>query len=596
MTIAAIILLTLLAAFLLWKEAKRPAPQHKGWRLLTSLLAIAALAGLLLQPTYTATRNSSDAQHIVLLTAGYDTDSVDAGSREITYTTEAAISNNDIAFIPDLLTWLDRQPAITGINLYGYGLDTAILQQLKARPISIHYHAPATPAGFIAAGWPRQLRKGEWLDVQGQYHNPTGDSVRIVLGGVGTRFDSAVIAPKATQSFSLRCKPQHLGPSLYALEASSKGQVQASEKLPVVITAAKPMQVLVLNSSPDFDNKFLATWLHDHQYQVAVRSLVSQHKYSKQFLNQPATALQSITPALLQSLDVLITDAGALAALSPGEKATIRTQVQQGLGLILQVDSSDGKDPIAAGIQVRKQPGSAVNPKALILPAVSQHTAPVQPGQWLSIDPQPLVQPIVADEQGAIVAAATLYGAGKLVLNTINHTYTWVLGGHQADYARFWTALLQKAARRSAQAAGFQQVTALATVGQPVQITLEKATPGLPALETPDGRIALSQQPWLPYSYTGTWWPVQAGWQTLRQAEDSIPLYIFDNKDWAAAKATASIHSNLLHNAVTGPESASKPDPIHREERPVPPVIFWLVFLVCCSYLWWEEKQARTTA
>ncbi len=575
---------------------KRPARQHRGLRIVSSLVALAALAALLFPPMYTVTANSNDGQPLLLLTTGYDRKNLPSTARQQAYTTDPTLSNREIAYIPNLPGYLEAHPGITTIQLYGNGLEPALLHQLSERQIAITYQVPVTPAGFVAAGWPRQLRKGEWLEVQGQYHNNTRDSVRIVLTGVGTRFDSVTLPPSTTQPFHLRCKPQHLGQTLYQLEASTTSQVLATEKLPVIIAAASPLQVLVLNSSPDFDNKFLAAWLHDHQYQVAVRSTVSQNKYSKQFLNQPATGLQSITPALLQPLDVVIADAGALAAITPGEKNAIRAQVQQGMGIILQVDSTDGKDPMTAGLQVRKQPGATVPAKTLVVPTGQQVTAPLQPAQWLSIDQQPLVQPLVLDEQGHLVAAATLYGAGKLVLNTIAPTYSWVLGGHQADYARFWTALLQKAARRSSSAATFQQVTALPTVGQPVQLTIEKNTPGLPALQTPDGSIALAQHPWLLHQFTGTWWPLQAGWQPLRQEQDSTRLYVFGATDWAAAKAFTSINNNQQYSAVTSREPASKREPVSRQQLPVPPVIFLLVFLSCCSYLWWEEKKARATA
>lgn len=581
----------LLVLFLLWKEIRRPARVHLFLRLTASLLAVAALACLALPVNYSVTKAGNNSGTVVILTPGYNKDSL-AGYKDLPkYSTEASLASAGTTLIPDLRWFLAQHPLINQLHVLGYGLADDELTALTEMAINVQYHAPALPAGYTAAGWPRQLHQGEWLEVQGNYNNPGKEPVKIVLTGLGARLDSATISATTAQSFRLRCKPAHQGSSLYELETSSAGKTLLNPKIPVDILPASHLKVLLLSSSPDFDNKFLSTWLYENQYQVAARNTITKGKYSQQFLNRQAIALSTLSTTLLDKFDVVIADDQALATLNASEKAALRAQIQKGLGLVLQTDSAASLASFTAGLQVKKQPGSPVTARPLTMPAVFTTTTPLQPAQWFSIENNRQAQPLVMDDQGAVVTAAILSGAGKLVLNTVNNTYSWILAGNGQDYAQFWSLLLHKAARSDAQDSRWEQVSAFPTVGSPVVLTLATTAAGVPAIETPAGRVALSQKAWHPHSWTGTYWPVASGWQTIRHQEDSLRLYIYEKGDWITVKAGASIINNTRYSAVSTPEKASNGTSPEKEKKQVPPVIFGLIFLACCSYLWFEAKK-----
>ncbi len=581
----------LLVLFLVWKEIRRPARAHLFLRLTASLLGVAALACLALPVTYSETKAGNNTGTVVLLTLGYNKDSLASYKDLPRYTTEPSLVIPGTTLIPDLQWFLAQHPLINQLHVVGYGLADDELAASKAMAIPIQYHAPALPAGYTAAGWPRQLHQGEWLEVQGNYNNPGKEPVKIVLTGLGARLDSATITAATTSSFRLRCKPAHQGSTLYELETSSGGKTLLTQKIPVHILPASNLQVLLLNSSPDFDNKFLSTWLYENQYQVAVRNTITKGKYSQQFLNRQAIALSTLSTALLEKFDVVIADDQALAILNASEKGALRSQIQKGLGLVLQTDSTASLAPFTAGLQVKKQSGSPVTARPLTMPAVFTTTTPLQPAQWFSIENNRQAQPLVMDDQGAVVTAAILSGAGKLVLNTVNNTYSWILAGNRQDYAQFWSLLLHKAARSNAQTSRWEQVSAFPTVGSPVELSLATAAAGVPSIETPAGRVFLSQKAWHPHSWTGSYWPVTSGWQTIHQQEDSLQLYIYGKEDWTTIKAAASIINNTRYSAVSTPGKSSNGTLNEKEKKQVPPVIFALVFLACCSYLWFEGKR-----
>lgn len=580
----------LLALFLVWKEIKRPAKAHLFLRLTASILGVAALACMILPVNYTVTSPKKDPGAIVILTPGYDKDSLDAYKGLPQYTTQAALASAGPVFIPDLAWFLTQHRLVNELHVFGYGLTDDELAFLSARAIHVQYHTPTQPPGFTAAGWPRQLHQGDWLEVQGSFHNPGKDSVKIILTGLGSRFDSATIKAATTQTFRLQYKPAHLGPTIYELTAINAGKTISKEKIPVHVLPTNRLQVLLLSSSPDFDNKFLTTWLYENQYKVATRNTISKNKYSQQFLNREALPLQTISTTLLEKFDVVIADDQELAALPAKEKAALRSQVQQGLGLILQTDSAMVFKNFSVDLQVKKQPGSPVSARSLAMPAVFTTTTPLLPTQWYSIENNRLGQPLVMDDKGAAVVSAAISGAGKLIVNTVNNTYSWVLSGNKQDYAQFWSLLLNKAARRNPQQNRWQQITAFPTVGNPVQLTLETTSPNIPVIETPSGRAPVTQKAWLPHTWTSTWWPVQPGWQMIHQQDSSL-LYIYDKGDWTTVKAIASMTANTRYATVAENNKPSKEPVNEQETKQIPPIIFFVVFLICCSYLWFEAKK-----
>lgn len=582
----------LLVLFLVWKEIKRPAKAHLLLRLAASILAVAALACMVLPVTYTTKQSTQQINAAIVLTPGYDKDSLGAYKELPRYTTHGALATGGNTFVPDLPWFIGEHSYLNELHVFGHGLRDDELASLQQQGIKVHYHAPALPSGFTAAGWPRQLHLGDWLEVQGSFHNTEQEKIKVVLTGLGSRFDSITIDAGATQTFGLRCKPAHLGSTVYELEATSRGKSVVTEKMPVQVLPTSHLQVLLLASSPDFDNKFLTTWLYENQYKVAVRNAISKHKYGQQFLNREATSLQNISTSLLEKFDVVIADDAALVGLNASERTALITQVQKGLGLILQTDSAVSVNSFAAGWQIRKQPGSVVGARPLAMPAVFTTTTPLLPTQWLSIENDRRAQPLVMDDKGAVVVSAALAGAGKLVLNTVNNTYSWILNGNAPDYAQFWSLLLNKAARRAAQETRWQQVTAFPAVGSPVELTLESSAARMPVLETPDGKAPVVQHAWLPHTWTGTWWPVQRGWQTVYQQPDSLRLYIYEQGDWASVRAAARITANARYAAVSDSGETSKDLAGGQTMKRLPPVIFFVVFLSCCSYLWVEGKKA----
>lgn len=592
MIITAIIIASvLLASLLAWKEFKRPQRAHLALRLIATLLAVASLACFIVPVQYPVTVTGNNGPAIVLLTKGADKNAASAFTGMAVYTTDPALTTRSIQYIPDITWFFSQHPFIQKVTIAGYGLTTYEQQWLQKQAVNIIWQSPPVPEGFIAADWARQLHPGDILEVQGVYHHTGADSVKIYLSGLGIRFDSVSVAGDTSFSFSLHCKPVHLGNTLYELSATSAGNKTIQEKLPVVLLPATGLQVLVLSSSPDFDNRFLVNWLYENKYKVAARHTVSKNKYGLEYLNVASQSLHAITTPLLEKTDVVVTDDQSMAALGATEKAALQAQVKKGMGLIIQTDSTLALSSFTQGFAIKKQLVSASTARPLKLVGQAGVTAPILPEQWFAIESNRSDLPLVTDNNDAVLVAAHLYGAGKVMANTVSNTYSWILSGNRSDYAQFWSLLLHKAARQQQQDHLWQQATDLPVIGSPVQLTLQSAPDRIPVIHTPGGKVYVSQQAALPDTWTGTWWPVEKGWQSISSG-DTTSLYIYDAGDWAAAKAFQLMNDN---KAFANRQQSADDDqslPTQKARKQVPLIIFFGIFLLCCGYLWIEAKQS----
>lgn len=577
----------LLLFFLAWKEIKRPSRAHLAWRLAASALAVAALACMIIPVTYTVPAAQSAFNGIVLLTPG--SSEIPAAYKNLKKTTtDPSLASAAISFIPDLSIFLSEHPDISDLHILGNGINDHEWERIAARQIRVSYHAPSQPAGFIKAGWPHVIRQGDKLEIYGTYHNTGDDSIKIMLTGLGTAMDSAIIHKDSNQLFQLHCLPAHTGATVYELQAYKEDKLIAEEKVPVEILPASRTRVLFLSSSPGFENKFLASWLYRNNYPAAIRNTVSQGKYEQQFLNLPAAGLQPISSALLENFDVLIADDLALAALGSNEIAAVKAQLGKGMGLILQTDSAASLSGFSRPFAVKKQALQHASARSLVLPGMK--TKPLPAEQWFSILHDPYAQPLVTDEQQAVIVSSRLSGEGRIILNTAAYTYSWILSGNEENYSAFWSLLINKAARQSGSKSKWQQSVAFPTVDMSTGLVLETVSDQPPIIKTGAGELYTKQTPYLPDTWMATWWPVQAGWQTL-SSQDTVSIYVFEKGDWSSAKASELISRNTIR-AVQHKSTSGKQHEEQQQKKRVPVFIFYIAFLAACTYLWWEGKKA----
>src|SRR5262249_26394238 len=145
----------------------------------------------------------------------------------------------------------------------------------------------ASRPGLVSAAWRRKLVSGDRLVLQGRWHGGEGRASqegrqgggRLLITGVGTGLDSGNIrgirGRESDTAIELGTVPAQVGRAVYHFIALSGKDTLEKEDIPVEVTAGMPLKILLLASSPGFENNFLSRWLADNGHAVASRTTIS---------------------------------------------------------------------------------------------------------------------------------------------------------------------------------------------------------------------------------------------------------------------------------------------------------------------------------
>jgi hypothetical protein len=196
--------------------------------------------------------------------------------------------------------------------------------------------------------------------------------------------------------------------------------------------------------------------------------------------------------------------------------------------------------------------------------------------------PQSGTQSLVKNELGDILISSKLLGRGKIVLSLINDTYTWVLGNQLNDYSSFWTYVLQKAGKKKEIAVNYS-IPQIPIINKELQLSSDSLK-----LNINGDQLALIQDPVLQFEQRGSWWPEKTGWQSIDNEKEWI--YVFDESAWKGVRAAEKIKNTKKRWMLEKKDSIKEKFANSIYEDQFSAIWFYILFLLCCTYLWLEEK------
>ena len=403
------------------------------------------------------------------------------------------------------------------------------------------------------------------------------DSVRLPAGG---------------GAFGLRYRPKTAGLAEYSLLLRRADRVLAAEPVPVEITPPQLPAVLLLAATPSFEFKFLKTFLGEAHYPVALRTTVSRGLVQTDFVNQPAAALDRLTPALLTRFTILMADAATLAALTPAEASTLQASVAAGrLGLVVAAEAAPLPRAVPGRVFFTVLPRAAAQavPQPMAWPGAPPDARAALPAQ---IRPAAELRALVSGAGQAEAAASHRVGLGFVVVTVVPETFHWGLQGRTGVYASYWNRLLTAATPPSPTAATWQAGSRWPRPQQPLTLYLSAAFPAeMPTVQAaaarPITRLAMRQDPRLPEWSSAQFWPVAAGWHRLRgPGSTTQSFYVYPAGAWAAPE-------RLERRLAAAQRGAAPPPPalaVATVLEPWPAAWFFGLFLLAAGFLWLEEK------
>lgn len=576
----------LLVVFLVWQEVSRASKKWLILRIIAVLAAAAMLACIALPLSYSKDAAANESEGLVLLTPGFSADSLKSIANQQVFAIDKdvkkAYPKAKLLSGPDeIVDTLKTGP----IHIYGNGLSEFELSGL-GKTAAVFHQSPL-PAGVISIYWNQKLKTGEEFSIQGNYNNTSAQKIKLLLKGLNTILDTVTIKPNGQFDFELESLPKNAGRIVYNLQSVTNGDTINLGSIPVQIDVVKPLRVLMLSASPDFETKFLKNWLSENGYVIAARSTISTGKFNSEYINLPQFPLERLSAPALNKFDVVIGDLSVLNSLSPAESVALKQEVEnRGLGIIVRADSVGKTSWLQKVFPVERSTGKEATSR-LIINGKKSASAQLNTGNTF-IRYQNGTQPLVLTNQNRILANSGIAGAGKMVFTTLNNTYSWVLAGNRQDYPALWSALIGKAARRDTTLQNTVYTPGFPIIGQPVQ--LQVANGSQSALLINGEAVAAEQNSAMPFERRADYWPARSGWQSLVQNGKTEWWYAHDKTDWEGVQAAAKIAATATYARENQPGHIVTKQ-IHQKLRiEVPKIYFYILLLAACTFLWVEKK------
>jgi hypothetical protein len=562
-----------------WLEYRRANKRFLLLRIVAAIMVVVALACIILPVKYNSTVTKTGLHNTILLTAGFDADSLPNGIDTATVTMDEAIKK---AYPKaKLISGLDELSNTGPLDIYGNGLSKDELAQLDSLPVT--FHAAKIAAGVSNISWNDKLKAGEALHVQGLYNNTSAQKIKLVLTGLNTGLDSVTLPPNAQTAFEFSATPKATGKIVFTLKADTALQ----GRLPVQVEPIKPLKILMLSASPDFESKFLKNWLSENGYSVALRSAISKGKYNSEYINIGQFNLDKLSAQTLDKFDVLIGDLSVLSTLNSTESDVLKQQVaDKGLGLIIRADTAGKTSWLQRQFPVDRPSGKEPAPASLFINGNKSGSGKLAYGTAHLIY-QNGTQPLVKTKE-RVLAGSALYGSGKIVFTTLNNTFSWVLGGNKQDYTALWSALINKATRKGDEVRGDIQFSSLPVNNQPV--TLQVSQSNTLPITINNELMAPMQNADVPFEWAAIYRSPAAGWQNLKQGDKPGNWFAYAQNEWKTLQSAERITATKKY-AYLHPNNQIVTKQIQQKVGiAIPKIYFYILLLAASTFLWIETK------
>lgn len=585
-----IIAAVLLCCFLIFKEWNRKNRARRLPRILAVILLVVSLLFLIVPLSYHSEK-TTNSKKLLLLTKGF----TNALSRNETYFTQdsvvfAQLGSNRVKYIPDLSYYLRQHPEVSGLKVYGYGLSAAELKSLPE--ISFAFEAAPTGGGILSVSWPHELPSSAALSVQGVYDNKAHDPIQLILEGAGSRLDSVTISENKKSSFSLSSRPKQSGKATYHLIVKQGSRQLTSEKIPFAIIEGPKVKVMVLASSPDFEFKFLRNWLFENKYPAYFRTRISKDKFSTDQLNIPGEQAKDFNAYMFKNFDLLIADDEELAQLPTAAKSTLNGAILNGMGLLIRINQSKPVSSFAKVFRIKDTADSITTSIVPVLSGELNKLKPIPVNQPLFVEADPAKLSVVENTKGNILLSSKLNGSGTVAASTLGSTYNWMLSGSPADYARYWSHVINTTARKEEKMRSWEVKPQFPVVDEPIFIGFQTRSDRLlPDFSVEKARQAIQQHPLLPFYWQASARLQQPGWNEFKIDEQTAQaFFVYKPEDWSSVKINEMITANqeFEKKLKNNPENE-----VNRTEEIRLQVSKWWFFgcfLIAIGFLWFETK------
>ncbi len=550
----------------IWKEWSQSGKHRLVLKVLLSLLAVGSLTLIALKP---AIPGEKDSKKVVLLTEGFN--DFQADSLKKTHKRIKPLEYEPGKLLSEEIKFAEN------VFILGHGLREYDLWQLDEVPVKFLGGNP--PEGIVKLNYEQENFVGDNLVLMGLYSNPKTGNRLVLQDPGGTGLDSLVFNSEEKQNFLLSAELKVQGKYLFSLvEKDSLGEILTSDPVPVKVTEKEPLQILILNSFPTFETRYLKNFLAEAGHNITVRSQITTGRYKYEYFNTDRSPLGNLTENSLEPFDLLIIDAATLRSLPGNQRSAVENSVREnGLGVFIQADDGFFKSPGISDLEFERVTNSEISLEQW-------------PGIILSVHPFAIKDEFrtqsIHTTNNMIWSGYKRNGSGRIGTTVFTNTYQLVLDGHNREYKQLWSQVVEHISRKENPVAEWETEQLIAYKNEPFNFRVRTLTDSVMVENQDENTIPMMQDVDFPTLWKGTTWPKQSGWNSL-QADTSgvFEYYVTEETHWRALTAFNTLEDNRRY--FKRPETAGQGS---QTLEPINPLWCFGLFLICMGGLWLEPK------
>ncbi|WP_037315062.1 hypothetical protein [Salegentibacter sp. Hel_I_6] len=559
--------LILLLVFI-WKEWSQARKKRFVLKIFLIILAISSLALIALKP---AINEEVREGNVLIVTADFKQDQLD--SLKKVYRKIKIVDYRKEEILPELKT--SKQ-----IFVLGRGISDFDLYQFDDLPVN--YLPGDTLAGIVKLNYNHKNRVGNNLQVQVRFLKPELGNRLVLEDAGGTAMDSIVYTSEKNKNFSLEAELKVTGNYVFNItEKDSLGEILSRDALPVIVNKEEDLRILMLNSYPTFELKYLKNFLAESGHELVIKNRITAGRFKFEFFNTENTSLGRLDKEALEDFDLLISDTGAIRNLSSSETSALQNSIREtGLGLCM-LGEANTLNSVGDFSIFELQRVSGTETEVDNLPEISIAKQPFQLKEAVGLEE-------IHNSNSGILSGYKRMGQGRIGTTLLENTWQLQLEGRQEAYQQVWSQLVEQISKRTSVTASWEAKTDFAFKDQAFEFQLRTSVENPRVRDENDYLIPLKQDLNNSELWSGKTYPQKTGWQKLKLEQDSTSVFnYFVHKagDWQALQSyrTSQKNNRFFQQEIVEEESVKIPIAIN-------PLWFFGIFLISIGGLWLEPK------
>ncbi|GLU45332.1 hypothetical protein [Allomuricauda sp. NBRC 101325] len=559
-----------LLGFFVWKEWPQKGQTRFWIKIGIAFIGLVSLFFILLKP---AAPKETTSGRAIILTEGYKTQQLDSLKKVFKrIKSETYVQGKSLSIAEN----------VDSLFLVGYGLPEYDVWLLEGK--SVQFLGGERLSGWTQISHTDELELGEELKVRGQYQQPQKEHWAVLKDNGRNPLDSIQFGDTEEQLIQFATQPKASGHFVYHLEEkNADGEVVASEPIPFVVEDREPLHILILNTFPTFESKYLKNYLAEKGHQVLVRSQLTKNKYKFEYFNRDPQPIYQLSKQALEAFDLLIFDVESYVNLSRTVSTALKeSMVENGLGIFIQPSGSlftlsKNQLPIGFNADFNTDISLGNPPQGLRkYPFAFQQEFPVQPIQMDS----------------TTIAAYLPQGKGKMGTSLLQNTFQLVLDGKLDPYTAIWTEILDALVPQQEKSASWKMETDIPRVDEPATFWVQSSKSPMEVETETKIKIPLLQDVSIPSLWNGIQYPRKEGWNQFQIPADSTSLfsyYVFGENERTTV-SHQNVYEQNLRRFGQNKSSNTIVSATSKKMEPILPLWFFVPFLLSMGWLWLEPK------